>query len=152
MDEMKPTQGVMINVPEDIKRFIGTDEGRMINEYTDTYVEIAHVVERLAKIEEVILQKRCMKEDNLKIKLSILREYVYARTPFFRRDKSTKDIRVLLSRTDLIYGDRIPTLEELYNDPDFMTKAKIKLIEAMSEVHSETCENYFGRMTEVQNF
>lgn len=152
MEEMKPTQGVMVNVPEDIKRFIGTEEGPMINEYTDTYIEIAHVVERLAKVEEMILQKRCMKEENLNIKLSILREYVYARTPFFRRNKSTKDIRVIVSRIDLIYPNKIPTLDELYDDKDFMDNAKTKLIEAMSEVHNETCLNYFGRMTEVQNF
>lgn len=149
---MKPTQGVMVNLPEDIKRFIGTDESPIISEYSDTYVEIAHVVERLAKIEEIVLQQRCMKEENMKIKLSILREYVYARTPFFRRDKSTKDIRVLVSRTDLVYGDRIPTLDELYEDKDFMDKAKTKLIEAMSQEHWVVRQNYYGSMTEVQNF
>ena len=152
MEEMKSTQGVMVNIPEDIKRFIGTDESPMINEYADTYVEIAHVVEKLAKIEEIVLQKRCMKEENLNIKLSILREYVYARTPFFRRDKSTKDIRVIVSRIDIIYPNKIPSLDELYDDKDFMNTAKTKLIEAMNEVHNETCVNYFGRMTEVQNF
>lgn len=152
MEEMKPTQGVMVNLPEDIKRFIGTDNDPIINEYTDTYIEIAHVVEKLAKIEEIVLQKRCMKEDNLNIKLSILRDYVYARTPFFRRDKSTKDIRVIVSRIDLIYPNEIPTLDKLYDDKDFMDTAKTKLIEAMSDVHNETCLNYFGSMTEVQIF
>lgn len=152
MEEMKPTQGVMVNVPENIKRFIGTEDNPMINEYTDTYIEISHVVERLAKIEEIILQKRCMKEENLNIKLSFLRDYVYARTPFFRRDKSIKDIRVIVSRIDIIYPDKTPTLDDLYNNVDFMNTAKTKLIEAMSEIQNETFFNYYGYITEVQKF
>lgn len=150
MEEMKPTQGVMINVPEDIKRFIGTDESPMISEYADTYIEIAPVIERLAKIEEIVLQQRCMK--NMKIKLSILRDYVYARTPFYRRDKSTNDIRVIVSRIDLIYPNKIPTLDELYKDENFMADAKTKLSEAMIQEHNFTCKNYCGSMSEVQNF
>lgn len=150
MEEMKPTQGVMINVPEDIKRFIGTDESRMISEYADTYIEIAPVIEKLAKIEEIVLQKRCMK--NMKIKLSILREYVYARTPFYRRNKSTNDIRVIVSRIDLIYPNKIPTLDELYKDEKFMADAHVKLFDAMLQEHDETCDKYFGAVKEIQNF
>lgn len=152
MTEIKPTQGVMINVPDDIKRFIGTDESPMISEYADTYVEIAHVVEKLSKIEEIVLQQRCMKEENIKIKLSILREYVYARTPFYRRSKSTKDIRVIVSRIDLIYPNKIPTLDQLYEDSEFMDKAKAKLVDAMKTEFEETYANYRGCMSEVQNF
>jgi hypothetical protein len=152
MEYSKPTQGVMINIPEDIKQFLGTDESPMANEYANTYVEIAHVVEKLSKIEEIILQKRCMKDENLNIKLSILRDYIYARTPFYRRNKSTKDIRVIVSRIDLIYPNKIPTLDELYMDSEFMDKAKTKLIDSMSEEHKQTCINYHGCMTEIENF
>lgn len=149
MDEMKPTQGVMINVPDDIKRFIGTDNDPLLSDYSDTYVEIAHKVEKLAQIEEMVLQKRCMK--NIKIKLSTLREYVYARTPFYRRGKSTNDIRIIVSRIDEIYPGKTPTLDELYKDQEFMDKAKSELLEAMLLEHVYVSEKYFG-MSEVQKF
>jgi hypothetical protein len=76
MNEMKPTQGVMINVIDDVNRFIGNDDRPLIAVYKDTYDSIYPQIDKLADIEEIILQKRCMADDNIKVKLSILREYV----------------------------------------------------------------------------
>jgi len=144
MNEMKPTQGVMIHVQDDVKRFIGKDiDSPIINMYQKAFNDIAWNVEKMSRLEEIVLQQRCMKED-LNIKLSFLREYVYARCPFYRRDKATKDIRVIVSRIDLIYPNRIPSLDELSNDEEFMTRAKYKLIIAMRDEFVETSAKYWN--------
>jgi len=146
MDEMKSTQGVMIHVEDDVNRFIGKDkESSILKKYKETYDTIASNVEKMARIEELVLQQRCILDTNHKpkIKLSILRDYVYARCPFYRRDLSTKDIRVIVSRLDLIYPDiPSPVLDRLYLDDDFMSKAKIKLIMTMKEKFLESCDKY----------
>lgn len=152
MEYTKPTQGVMINIPEDIKQFIGTDESTFASEYADTYIKIAPVIEKLAHLEELIIQQRCIRDCRSKIKLSILREYVYARAPFYRKGKSTKDIRVIVSRIDLIYPNKIPTLDELSADDDFMDTAVYKLSEAMSDEHVNNFKKFRERMSEVENF
>ena len=144
MNEMKPTQGVMIHVQDDVKRFIGKDiDSPIINMYQKAFNDIAWNVEKMSRLEEIVLQQRCMKE-YLNIKLSFLREYVYARCPFYRRDKATKDIRVIVSRIDLIYPNRIPSLDELSNDEEFMTRAKYKLIIAMRDEFVETSAKYWN--------
>lgn len=144
MNEMKSTQGVMIHVQDDVKRFIGKDvDSPIINMYQKAFNDIAWNVEKMSRLEELVLQQRCMKED-LKIKLSFLREYVYARCAFYRRDKATKDIRIIVSRIDLIYPNRIPSLDELSNDEEFMTRAKYKLIIAMRDEFVETSAKYWN--------
>lgn len=146
MDEMKPTQGVMIHVEEDVNRFIGKDtDSPILIKYKKAFNDIAWNVEKMARLEELVLQQRCLGNDSsiLKVKLSFLREYVYARCPFYRRNKSTKDIRIIVSRIDLIYPDNpTPSLDSLYLDESFMTKAKIKLFEAMTEELSDSFVRY----------
>lgn len=145
MDEMKSTQGVMIHVEDDVKRFIGKDvDDPLIQKYKQCSNDIAWNVEKMARLEEIVLQQRCMSDDNIKIKLSILRDYVYARCPFYRRDKSTKDIRVIVSRLDLVYGDRIPSIDEMSKDTEFMNKAKAKLVDVMSDEYVKTRANFFN--------
>ena len=63
------------------------------------------------------------------IKLSTVREYIYARSLFYREDKGTKDIRVIVDKTD-IYGT---DLKSLLENKDFMTKASSKLETAMDK-------------------
>lgn len=149
MTEIKTTQGVMIHVQDDVKRFIGNDiDSPIIQLYQKAFNDIAWNVEKMSRLEELVLQQRCIGTgDNLKIKLSFLREYVYARCPFYRRDKSTKDIRVIVSRTDLIYPNRIPSINELSNDDEFMTRAKYRLIMAMRDEFVKTSANYWNEYT-----
>ncbi len=68
------------------------------------------------------------------LKLSLVREYIYARCLFYREGKGTKDIRVIVGKSD-IYGTDI---EKLTGDVDFMDLAKEKLLKAMD---SEIVEN-----------
>lgn len=145
MDKMKPNQGVMIHVQDDVDRFIGDDnDSPVIKTYKIVYNSVKESIEQMSAIEEIILQHRCMSEDNLKhIKLSTLREYVYARCPFYRRNKSTKDIRVIVSRIDIIDPNNPnPSLDDLYSNKTFMDKAKEKLDMAMSLELEKSTRNY----------
>jgi hypothetical protein len=81
----------------------------------------------MGKLEEIILQLRAV--ENLEnIKLSIVRDYIYARCPFFRLGKSSKDIRIIVDRSEFWSVD----LKSLLNNQNFMDKAKSKLIDAMN--------------------
>ena len=144
MTEMKNTQGVMINVDDDVKRFIGTDNTALVRIYKETYESIKMTIWQLAQQEELILQLKCMGEvENLNVKLSLLREYVYARCPFFRRSKSTKDIRVLIGRIDLLDPNtQEPTLNGLYKNKEVMQLAKTKLYKAMLEEYKGNISKY----------
>lgn len=82
----------------------------------------------LADLEQLILQKRVRENLNPKdIKLSILREYIYARVSFYRTNTSTKDIRVLVGFSDM-YGK---TVKDIAKNKLFQQDAAIKLQEAM---------------------
>ena len=98
----------------------------------------------LADLEQLILQKRVRENLNPKdIKLSMLREYIYARISFYRTNTSTKDIRVLVGFSDA-YGK---TLKDISKNKIFQEHAAIKLQEAMD---FEIAENE-RLMQEVKN-
>lgn len=83
--------------------------------------------ETLAKLEEIIMQLRSKETIMDELKLSLVREYIYARALFYREGKGTKDIRVIVGKTD-VHGEDI---ELLGNTADFMELAKSKLLTAM---------------------
>ena len=102
----------------------------------------------LADLEQLILQKRVRENLNPKdIKLSVLREYIYARVSFYRTNTSTKDIRVLVGFSDA-YGK---TLKDISKNKIFQEHAAIKLQEAMdfeiaeNERLMQEVKNKFGR-------
>ena len=102
----------------------------------------------LADLEQLILQKRVRENLNPKdIKLSILREYIYARISFYRTNTSTKDIRVLVGFSDM-YGK---TLKDIAKNKIFQQDATIKLQDAMdfeiaeNERLMQEVKNKFGR-------
>jgi hypothetical protein len=98
--------------------------------------------QNLAKLEEVIMQLRSKETLLENIKLSLVREYIYARALFYREGKGTKDIRVIVDKTD-IYGD---DLNGLLKNKEFMSKAVNKLQVAMDKEIAEnvrTIENIF---------
>jgi hypothetical protein len=88
--------------------------------------------EMLAKLEEIILQIRA-KESMVnggteELKLSLVRDYLYARYPFYRKGMTTKDIRVIVDKSEF-WGD---DLNRLTKNNEFMTKAVEKLEKVMS--------------------
>lgn len=142
MDKLK--QGVFVNTIKESTEFIGDHrDDVLLTKYSDVIKGIKRTVEHLANLEELILQARHIYNLN-NIKLSFLREYVYARAPFFRRNKASKDIRVLVGRIDLIYPNhKNPSLDKLYHDTIFMDKAKNKLILTMNDELTKNYKNYW---------
>ena len=86
---------------------------------------------KLSKLEETILQIRAkesmMTGHNDLIKLSLVREYLYARYPFYRKGMTTKDIRVIVDKSEFWGED----LNILMKNKEFMSKAIEKLQRAM---------------------
>jgi hypothetical protein len=86
--------------------------------------------EKLAKLEGVIMQMRAKELISEEVKLSLVRdEYIYARTIFYREDRETKDIRIIVGKTEFHGND----LEKLSRDETFMNLAKDKLAKAIDK-------------------
>lgn len=114
-----------INYGNDIK------SSRDLNKFTEEYKNMVKIVsptiEKLAMIEEIIMQMRS-KETMNNIKLSLVRDYIYARCSFFRREKTSKDIRVIVDKSEFW---EFTNVDDLVNNKDFMDKAVSKLIKSM---------------------
>ena len=112
-------------------KFLDIEEDKGLRYAKDKYTSILNKLktdfENLANLEEVIMQYRSKEMVNKDIKLSVVREYIYARALFYRRGKDVKDIRVVAGKTD-IYGSNV---NELYDNKVFMEVAKAKLLETM---------------------
>ena len=114
------------------------DLKKFLDEYKKLTESNKETFERLSTLEDVILQLRAM--DNLtrdNIKLNVVREYIYARTTFHRKDISNNDIRVIVGQTDE-YGDN---LDILLGNKEFMDHSKEKLITAMNEIINQTTKS-----------
>ena len=100
-----------------------------------------NLFEKLAKLEEVILQiraKELIMSGPSEVKLSLVREYLYARYPFYRKGMLTKDIRVIVDKSEF-WGDN---LNVLLKNKEFMTKATDKLSKAMDEEINSNLHEY----------
>lgn len=95
---------------------------KMVNKHKATF-------EQLAALEEIIMQMR-IREDLSDIKLSLVREYIYARTPFYRKDKKAKDVRVIVDKVEF-QPEVTSGVEKLLGNKEFMAKATEKLGQAM---------------------
>ena len=81
-------------------------------------------------METIIMQMRS--RDNLDvndIKFNVVREYLYARIPFYRNDKDGKDIRVIVGLARNLHGKE-----------DVVDIAKDLLISAMNNHINENIE------------
>jgi len=102
---------------------------RWVKKYRDHINKNKQKFQNLAKLEEVIMQLKSKESVLENIKLSLVREYIYARALFYREGKGTKDIRVIVEKTDIV-GDN---LSLLVKTPSFIEKAKEKLEAAMDK-------------------
>jgi hypothetical protein len=132
--------GVFVNIVGDSSqissydKFIGYGSGLKlsdeINQFTGEYAKLINENKttfwKLSKLEEIIMQMRTM-ENIDDIKLSLVREYIYARCPFYRKEKTSKDIRVIVDKSEF-YGE---DMEKLAKDKEFMKRATEKLKKAM---------------------
>ena len=132
-----PSYDRFLNVQNDLNT--PTGELKKISErYRKQIIKQKVGFEKLAKMEELIMQLRT--RDNLKsgdIKLNILREYVYARIPFYRTDKDTKDVRVLIDSYEMFGND----IDSLYGSKELMLLSMEKLKLAMDKVINENLNN-----------
>jgi hypothetical protein len=108
-----------------------------LNKYCKKYKDIINKnkdrFQNLAKLEEVIMQLRSKETILENVKLSLVREYVYARAQFYREGKGTKDIRVIVAKTDEV-GTNIKLLA---TEAAFLQRAKTKLELAMDKEIAE---------------
>lgn len=121
--------GKDLNSNETIDRFT-TEYESLVNENKD-------LIERLAKLEVIIMQLRSMENiDN--VRLSLVREYIYARSTFYRNDKESKDIRIIVDKSEFHGTD----LHKLVGDKEFMSTAKTKLKRAMEMESDDNIREY----------
>lgn len=116
-----------------VDKALGIHPGLELFQYKEIYREALNRIkldlQTLADLEEKIVQNRCLLRVGADIKLSLVREYIYARALFYRKGMDAKDIRVLIG-TSKTYGT---DLEKLYQLPEFMELAEYKLGQAMKE-------------------
>lgn len=121
------TYNQFINQGEDL------NVSKELQDLTDTYVKLVNdhknTFEQLASLEEIIMQMR-IKENLDDIKLSLVREYIYSRTPFYRKDKKAKDVRVIVDKIEF-HPEVGTNIEILIGNEDFMARAKEKLVSSM---------------------
>lgn len=97
--------------------------------YEKLIIKHKSTFELLASLEEIIIQMR-IRENLDVIKITQVREYLYVRTPFYRKDKKSKDIRVLVDNLEF-YPEINGDINKLHGNESFMNKSKTKLILAM---------------------
>lgn len=101
----------------------------MKEKYTELTNESAATIKILSSIEEIIVQIRSKQVIDSELRLSLSRDYIYARSSFYRKSTPINDIRVVVGKTSE-YGD---DLEKLIRDHTFRLLCKEKLIEAMDK-------------------
>lgn len=105
-------------------------QSKVLKDYVEKYKKMIDknrvTFDNLARLEEIIMQLRS-RERISDIKLSLVRQYIYARCSFFRKGKTAKDIRVIVDNVEFWEEN----MDNLLKNDDFMTKAKNKLIKAM---------------------
>ena len=133
-------EGVFVNIVGtktkvgDYHTFVNTGSKMSISKelvkYTKQYSKMVdkhlETFKKFADLEQLIMQMR-VRENVKDIKLTLLREYIYARVTFYRTHTFTKDIRIIAGTTDIYGGD----LKKLYKNKTFMAIAKSKLEAAM---------------------
>ena len=119
---------------QNLQKTLGNPKGdlkKLLTAYDKHINENKSLFEKLALIEELVMQLRVRDYfANSDIKFNILREYIYARIPFYRTDKETKDIRVIVGLTEF-YGE---DTDALMKNEEFMVRAREKITSAMDEV------------------
>lgn len=112
---------------------IGLKESDMLSLMKSTYADLIdesrEAIATLARVEEIIIQIRAKEVVDSELRLSLSRNYIYARSLFYRRGNQINDIRVIVGKTS-DFGDNI---DELLMDEEFSTLCINKLHEAMDK-------------------
>lgn len=111
--------------------------------YHELVTEHKDVISMLAVLEEIIIQIRCKGVIKEELRLSLSRNYIYARSIFFRRGNQINDIRVVVGTTET-YGD---DLNKLIKDPTFRSICITKISDSMDKEINENI-NLLNRINE----
>ena len=102
-----------------------------LKEYKNLILKNKPTFERMANLEDVIMQIRILENFNPNdIKFNIVREYIYARIPFHRRDKEVKDVRVIVGLIHN-FGSNI---DDFYINSEFMDLTIKKIKDSMNNI------------------
>ena len=116
-----------------IDKILGLPESEQLTElktlYADIMANAKKTVSTLAAIEEVVIQIRCKSVIDQELRLSLSRNYIYARSIFYRRGNQINDIRIVIGTTET-FGDN---LGELIEDFGFRGVCIAKLEKAMEK-------------------
>jgi len=117
----------------DIDDVLGLPESDQLTELKTLYADIVasakKTVSTLAMIEEIVIQIRCKGVIDSELRLSLSRNYIYARSIFYRRGNQINDIRIVVGTTET-YGDN---LGDLIEDLGFRGVCIAKLGKAMEK-------------------
>lgn len=119
------------------RAFLNVDQNHNLTE-SDTLIELKgryedvihnsiNHLKTLALLEEIIIQIRCKEVIDKEIRLSLSRNYIYARSLFYRKDNLINDIRVMVGKIE----DWNQKWDTLLTNRHFNIIAKTMLIEAM---------------------
>jgi len=143
MTKLKHTKGAFINLmgsnnsysePEKFIKnsplIVSRELYNLTMTYNDNFERVNDKLIHLTKLEELILQYRSMENLN-EIKFSIVNDsFIYARSPFFRLKNSTKDLRIIVGKTEFL-GNNISKLEQ---DKNFIDNAMSSMRKSMEEL------------------
>jgi hypothetical protein len=98
-----------------IDKVMGIKESPALKEFKEMYDELTQenrgTISTLAALEEIIIQIRAKEVIESELRLSLSRNYIYARSLFYRRGNKINDIRVVVGTTE-DYGTELNVLLE----------------------------------------
>jgi len=113
---------------------LGINETEQLKKYKEIYDNLVRKINSdlntLSNLEGIIVQLRCIEMVPNEIKFSLLRDYIYARTTFYRPNNEIRDIRVIVGKLE----DFDEPYETIIEYPEFILMAQNKLKETMSNI------------------
>jgi hypothetical protein len=97
----------------EVDQVLGLPQSEELRELKLLYEEYTgkskKMISKLASIEEIVIQIRCKNVVSKELRLSLSRNYIYARSIFYRRGNKINDIRIVVGTTEE-YGDNLGEL------------------------------------------
>lgn len=137
------TYNKFLDVDEELELMVSETQSAMKEKYLNILTSIKWDLKILSRTEEIIIQLRAKEQIDSELRLSLSRNYIYARSVFYRMDKEINDIRVLVGKTE-DYGDNI---ELLIKSPDFRELCKAELIKAMDTIIEMNLQSFYQPLT-----
>lgn len=110
-----------------------------VTEYSNKVGQMKMDIQQLSDLEVIIMQLRAKATMMENVVLYTVRDiYIYARCPFFRVDKDTNEVRVLVDNVEFnLNPEGQLDLSMLSGNEEFMSKVQRKLTEVMdNEINS----------------